>query len=64
MKFVRVVKLNTGEEMLLALQVIKVIYREDSDERASIVEDYDGNLYECYSDTIVNAKVKTCTVEL
>ncbi len=45
-KFVKCVAAN-GEEILLNINAVKKILRYDRTERADVLEDFDGNMYDC-----------------
>ena len=51
MDFVRVVRSGESEVVLLNTRYVKLIRRHYRDERADIVEDERGDLYECWHDT-------------
>lgn len=57
----RGVNVDTGI-ILLAEDAIKRIYRTDREERADILEDFDGNFYECYHDFITFPSYTDCIV--
>ena len=50
MKFVKCYEFdaNRNEEILLNLNCVKKVRRITRDECADVVEDMDGNFYECY----------------
>ena len=48
MDFVRVVKMGESEVVFLSTRYVKLIRRHDREERADIVEDELGNMYECW----------------
>ena len=43
---------------------VRAVHRVDREERADIVEDYNGRMYECLHDLIQYPSVKDCIVEL
>ena len=62
-KYIRVRDFN-GNEQLIAMNSVRAVHRVDREERADIVEDYNGRMYECFHDLIQWPSVKDCIVEL
>jgi len=66
MKFVRCKPItdNGNDVVYVNLQCVKLIMREEREERAAIIETYDGKTYECFHDIICDAKINDCLREI
>lgn len=62
-KFVNVVNIENGKPLEVALNSVRKVHREDQEERASIIEDYNGHLYECVHEYLQYPKLADCIVE-
>ena len=63
-RFIRVCELDSGDVVLINMNYVKVVRRVDREERADIIEDCNGKMYECCHDYIFCPSVKDCIVEL
>lgn len=63
-KFVNAIDTKTGKPLEVALNSVRKVYREYREERASVIEDYYGHLYECTHEYLAHPKLADCIVEL
>lgn len=63
-KFVQCISLEDGCERMVALNSVRSIHRNENSERAAIVEDYNGHMFECAHDILASPKVEDCIIEL
>lgn len=63
-KFVRTISIEDGCERLVALNSIRRVHRNDNPERAAVVEDYNGHLFECTHDIMAAPRIEDCIVEV
>lgn len=62
MRFIRCKNMD-GDTILLAEYAVKYISRVDRDERADVLHDYDGNVYECYDEIMACPSWDACIEE-